>query len=345
MSTNSSLLEDLPNELLQQILLKLSPAAVLHSWWNINRRFNRLILSLPITGCLKGRNVPRNELQAIQFFREQVLSLIITKHWCEIIKLFANLRDLKIIGYPYPYSSSQIKAGLLPRLTHIQLEDHDPFEWDDFMSADNHHYGRQFVRCQLYKLFKTPTVPCLTLRSVRFLCCTSEALAALLQLAPNLTYMNIGLFTPISLEGYRIVSIVKTTEENEHPSFTPTPSHHFEGIQHLNLRRLQLSFDCQTTLKWLDSFLPCVPNLTHFSLSIDRSYDVFSFVEFHRIMTNHLPKLTQHHFRFQYCCLPTNFNLEQHRRIGPLFKNMIAPQIKSGPMRLLCISVNWPEET
>lgn len=180
------LLEDLPNEILQQIRLKLSPAALLHSWWNINRRLDRLILSLPITVCLKGKNVSRNELQAIQFFREQVVSLAVTKHWREIINLFSNLRSLKIIGYPYPYSSSQVKARLLPRLTHFKLEDDDPFEWDDFMSADNHHYGQQFVRCHLFKLFQTPTVPCLTLRSVRFFCCTSEALAALLQLAPNL---------------------------------------------------------------------------------------------------------------------------------------------------------------
>jgi hypothetical protein len=342
---NSSSLEDLPNEVLREILLKLSPVDLLQGWWNINSRFNQLIFSLHFTICLKGKKVTGNELQAIQFFREQVVSLIITKSWCKLINLFVNLRALKITEFPYPYSTSQIKARSLPRLTHIEISDCDEFEWDDFMRADNYHYARQLVRCHLYKLFKTPSIPCQTLRSVKFICCTSEALAALLLLAPNLNHMNIGLHTPISFAGLTLVSISRTTEDNEHPSFTPTPAHYFEGIQHLNLRRIQLSFECQTTLKWLDSFLPCIPNITHFSLQIGRSYEVFSFVELHRIMTKHFPNLIQRNFRFEYCCLPTDFDLEQHRRIGPLFKTMIARQIKSGPMRLLCISVNWLKKT
>jgi hypothetical protein len=157
--------------------------------------------------------------------------------------------------------------------------------------------------------------------------------------------MNIGLHTPISFEGLKLVSISTTSEENQHPSFTPTPAHYFEGIQHPNLRRVQLSFECETTLKWLDSFLPCIPNITHFSLKIARSYEIFSFVELHRIITQHLPNINQRNFRFEHCCLPMDFNLEQHQRIGQLFKTMITRQIKSGPMRLLCISVNWPKKT
>jgi hypothetical protein len=336
-------LQDLPNEILRRILSELSPLDLLYGWWGINNKFNQLILSLDYSICLKNSNVRADELQAILFFRQQVVSLVITKKWCRLIDQFTNLRALRIVGFVYPYSTSQIKAKSLPRLTHLEFM--DEFEWDDFMSADNYHYARQIVRCHLRKLIATPTVPCQTLRSVKFICCTSEALASLLRLAPNLIHMDIGVYTPISFAGLKLVSIATTTEEDQYPSFTPTPIHHFESIYHANLRRVRIDFEPNTTLKWLDSFLSSIPNVTHFSLKIGRSYEVFSFTELYRIITERLPNLKQQNFHFEYCCLPMEFNLEQHRSIGPLFKTMIARKIKSGPMHLLCISVNRSKKT
>lgn len=335
---NCLILEDLPNEILRQVLSYLSPLNVLRGWWNINNRFNGIIASLDYTICLKAKTIRADKFQAIISVREQIISLVVSKGWCQLIDQFVNLRALRILGFAYPYSTSQIRSKSLPNLTHLDF--FDDFDWDDFMGADNCHYARQFVQCHSRKMIKTPTVHCQTLRSVKFICCTSEALAALLRLAPNLIELDIGLITFFSLENFHLVSISKTTEDNEHPSFTPTPTHHFEGISHSNLRRVRIDLEPQATLKWVDTFLPSVPNITDFNLKIGRSYDVFSFTELHRIITERLPHLKQQNFHFEYFCLPKKFNVQKHRKIGPLFETMIAQQIRSGPMNLLRISVN-----
>lgn len=88
----------------------------------------------------------------------------------------------------------------------------------------------------------------------------------------------------------------------------------------------------------------CTPNVKHFSLNIDRSYDIFLFFEFHRIKRMQLPELIQDNFRFKFSCLPTTFDLQKHRSTGPLFTTMIARETQSGPMKVLVVSINWPKK-
>jgi len=214
------------------------------------------------------------------------------------------------------------------------------------MGADGGHYARHIVQCYARRLTDIPNISCQTLLCIKLTVCTNEGLASLLRVAPNLIDLDIGLYKDISIDlaGMQFCSISTTSEANEHPHFTSTPSHYFEDIHHYQLRKIKLQFDCDTTLKWLDSFLRCTPNVTHFSLDIPRSNDVFSFVEFHRIISQHLPNLIQQKFRFQYCCLPKSFDLEEHRNIGPLFRTMITKTYEHRRLALLITSVNWKND-
>jgi hypothetical protein len=338
-------LEDLSNEILEQILSELSPKDLLKGFLNINTRLNRLIFSLNYSIYLIKRNIVEDDVRAALFLRDQVVSLVVTKRWCMLIHYFANLRTLRVLGFAYPFSTSHINSKTLLHIKHMEFCC-DDFDWDNFMGAGDCHYARQMVRCCVGKLINTPTISCRTLRSIKIQTCTSERLASLLHLAPNLIDLGIGLYRDISIElaGYEFIGISITTEGNEHPSFTPTPSHHFEGIFHHQLRRIKLRFDFCTTLKWLDSFLLCTPDVVRFSLYLPRSYDVFSFVEFHRIITQRLPNLILKNFGFRYCCLPKQFDLEQHRNIGRLFKTMVTNQYEHRTVHLLIISVNWKND-
>ncbi|CAF0951288.1 unnamed protein product [Adineta steineri] len=339
-----SRLEDLPNEVVRQVFAELSPKDLLKGWWNLNIRLNRLIFSLNYKIYLINRRVTSNDLQAAIFLRQQVTELVVTEKWSTVIDYFPNIRILRVLGLAYPYSISQIKPTKLTRLTCMEVSE-DDFDWNNFMGANNCHYAKQMVRCYARKLISLPTISCETLRSIEITLCTSERVAALLRLVPNLTDMSIGLYTDISINfsGLQLVGISTTSEQNENPSFTPTPTHHFDGIVHHQLRRIALSFECQTTLQWLDTFLLSVPNVTNFSLYIARSYEVLSFVELHRIITQRLPKLIQQKFHFSYSCPPKPFDLEQHRNIGPLFQTMITDMYEHYRLKLLTINVNWKD--
>ena len=121
----SRILEDLPNEILRTILSELSPLDVLRGWWSLNKRFNGIITSLDYTVCLKDSTVKADELQAMMAVREQVVSLVVSKGWCHLINHFVNLRALRVLGFAYPYSTSQIRSRSLPHLTHLEFSQAD----------------------------------------------------------------------------------------------------------------------------------------------------------------------------------------------------------------------------
>lgn len=215
--------------------------------------------------------------------------------------------------------------------------------WDEFMRANNYHYAKQLVKCYCYKIIEVPTVFCESLSSAMVVVCESKTLAALLLVAPNLNHICIRLSTPIDMSfgNAQLVRIEIANVDREHPSFTPMPIHDFESQYYPKLRKLEISFDLSTTLKWLDTFLSCTPNLTHLCIIISRTYEVFSFTELHRVLETRLPNLKQENLHFSYCCLPKSFDLEKHRNIGTLFQTMKYREFRSGPMTLLNISVNW----
>lgn len=340
----SSRFEDLPNEIIRQVFSYLSPQDLMEGWASTNDRMDKLIYSLHYNISLVGRNVTIETVAAAYVFREQVVSLVVTKRWCDMIKYYRNLQALRVLGLAPQFAISQITPEMMPHLKYVEygLEN---LHWNEFMGRNECYYGRQIVRCHVHALNALPTVCCPTLRSVHIQACSSEWLAALLRVAPNLTDIDTGLHTDISfdLTNLRIVGIQASTTKNEHSSFVPTPTAYFDDVSHNQLRRIKLRFDCNTTLKWLDGFLRSTPNVTHFSLSIARSYEVLSFEEFHRIITHRLPKLIPEEFRFEYSCLQKPFDLEQHRTIGSLFQNMMVKTETFAQFRisLLTISVNW----
>lgn len=361
-------LEHLPNEIFKEIFSMFTPLDLLGSWWNLNQRFNGLIQSMEHQISL--RNQPnRDQWKAISFFRAQVTAVTLSQRTCTLFNQFVNLRSLHILGSANHFSILLVKPQLLPHLIDVDFK-LGCLEWDRFMGADDSYYARQMERCCFRVLDRRlPSVAAPSLRSASFLFCKNEAIVSIMTMAPNLVELKIGLDSPfilgprenqssssnsnaetsaptspgLDLTGLSPISIGRITIDNEHLPFTPNPTHHFTGIQHHHIRRLRIKFDEDTTLKWLDAFLLCVPNVTNFTLKIPCSNDIFSFVDFHRILCERLPNLSEDCFHFEYFCLPRAFSLEQHRSIGLWFRNMRTDIIRSGPMRLLRISINWPK--
>lgn len=77
---NRTSLTDLPNEIFLKIFYQLSPIDVLRGCWNLNARFNQLILSATSSyqASLLGKNVTEAELRAIKTLRHQIVSLVVT---------------------------------------------------------------------------------------------------------------------------------------------------------------------------------------------------------------------------------------------------------------------------
>ena len=201
---NRTSLTDLPNEIFLKIFYQLSPIDVLRGWWNLNARFNQLILAATSSyqASLLGKNITEAELRAIKTLRHQIVSLVVTKRWCRLLNQFNRIRHLHVIGFTHPFSLADIRPSIYPELTSVNFLQSE-MHWDEFMRANNYHYAKQLVKCYCYKIIEVPTVFCESLRSAMVVVCESKTLAALLLVAPNLNHICIRLSTPIGHEFWK----------------------------------------------------------------------------------------------------------------------------------------------
>ena len=83
--------------------------------------------------------------------------------------------------------------------------------------------------------------------------------------------------------------------------------------------------------------------MAHFTLLVSRSYAVFSSEELHRTLIQRLANLRSVKFRFQYSCIEIQFDLEKHRDISPLFKNIVSDIHKHPSIYLFTASANYKD--
>ena len=341
-----SCFENLPNEIIRQVFLYFSLQELLEVWINMNDRMDGIIVSLDQKVSFIGNNVTSQALKAAYILRKHVVSLMVSKRWCNMIPYYQDLQALKIIGIAPQFSMSKLTPEMFPRLKYVEYG-FECFHWNEFMERSDCYYARQIVQCYIRSLSESPSIVCSTLRSIRIATCSSQYLSALLRSAPNLANMDIGICMDINfdLANIEILSIETPTEESEHLPDVLSPMHHFDDILHNQLRHVKLHFHYDVDLGWIDEFLRSTPNVTHFNLSIGGAYKIFSFEEFYHIIACRLPNLIPEKFRLEYSCIAKPFDLEQHRLIAPLFKNMIAEtktyEHQYPPLSLLNISVNW----
>ncbi|CAF3532293.1 unnamed protein product [Rotaria socialis] len=120
MNTHKSQLEDLPNELLSEILRNLDARDVFRAFYQVNSRFNELIQSfqhLQLTFHMNSNNFLKTNDEIFSFY---VYTLIISP-WINFnLQNFPRVRRLRLDN-PLPKVLEQLQPNVMPHLEYLSV--------------------------------------------------------------------------------------------------------------------------------------------------------------------------------------------------------------------------------
>jgi hypothetical protein len=112
----STLLEDLPNELIIEIFDYTKIADLSFGFWNLNKRFNQLIHSLKYLSLV----LTKNETYKNILLPQQIIRIVIVTLDNINLNPFINLRTL-ILNWANEYHLKQIQSNILPNLIYLSI--------------------------------------------------------------------------------------------------------------------------------------------------------------------------------------------------------------------------------
>jgi len=144
----STLLEDLPNELIIEIFDYTKINDLLFSFWNLNKRFNKLIHSLKYLSLILTR---KNEIYKNILFPEQIIRIVIVTLDNINLNSFNNLRTL-ILNWGNEYHLKQIHSNILPNLIYLSIS--ISFDYQSTKQLASEVFSNQFTSLRYVDLGK-----------------------------------------------------------------------------------------------------------------------------------------------------------------------------------------------
>ncbi|CAF4232901.1 unnamed protein product [Rotaria socialis] len=159
MNTHKSQLEDLPNELLSEILRNLDARDVFRAFYQVNSRFNELIQSfqhLQLTFHMNSNNFLKTNDEIFSFY---VYTLIISP-WINFnLQNFPRVRRLRLDN-PLPKVLEQLQPNIMPHLEYLSV--FYTYNMYEMVILHENVFSNRFVNlksCELYEKQTLITIP------------------------------------------------------------------------------------------------------------------------------------------------------------------------------------------
>ncbi|CAF3499197.1 unnamed protein product [Rotaria socialis] len=320
MNTHKSQLEDLPNELLSEILRNLDARDVFRAFYQVNSRFNELIQSfqhLQLTFHMNSNNFLKTNDEIFSFY---VYTLIISP-WINFnLQNFPRVRRLRLDN-PLPKVLEQLQPNIMPHLEYLSV--FYTYNMYEMVILHENVFSNRFVNlksCELYEKQTLITIPHWTqspsLQVLKTEYIDSTIFKIILGACPNLYFFKFYLYPTNGMT-------------------TDIPLHNNLKHMIIELQDVDWYYDDNT----INAFLKSVPKLEQ--LEIHRrfysqhmrenikDYDWFSLIIKHR-----LPILRRFRFYFHLSkeekligCIDENIQIQIERNFHDVHKGLYQAQI------------------
>lgn len=188
----STLLENLPNELIMEIFeyTKIQDLAI--AFWNLNQRFNQLLKSLKYLSLI----ITKSQSYESFLFSQQIIRLVIVTLDNIHLKSFINLRTL-ILNWADENQLKQIQSNILPNLIYLSIAISLSFSSKQQITSDV--FSNQYPSLRYADLGKIDmsTISSWSqspsLRSISILSPNINIIPLILQSCPQLIYFKVAI--------------------------------------------------------------------------------------------------------------------------------------------------------
>jgi len=195
----STLLEDLPNELIIEIFNYTKIRDLLFTFWNLNIRFNQLIHSLKYLSLV----LTKNETYENILFPQQIVRIVIVTLDNINLSSFINLRTL-ILNLANENHLKQIQSDILPNLIYLSLSISFDFQSKEQLTSEI--FSNRFSSLRYADLGKIAMPNFLSwsespsLRSILIVSLNINIIPLILQSCPQLTHFRVQIIDEHALD-------------------------------------------------------------------------------------------------------------------------------------------------